>query len=33
MREAEKEEKICAQTFNKYANKNIMYKGFYWELI
>ena len=33
MREADKEEKICAQTFNKYAIKNIMYKGFYWELI
>lgn len=33
MREAEKEEKICTQTFNKYANKDIMYKGFYWELI
>lgn len=33
MREAEKEEKICAQTFNKYANKGVMYKGFYWELI
>ena len=28
-----KEEKICSQTFNKYANKDIMYKGFYWELI
>ena len=33
MSEAKKEEKICSQTFNKYANKDIMYKGFYWELI
>lgn len=33
MREVEKQEKICSQTINKYANKNILYKGFYWELL